>query len=208
MPEVGAGAKMPTSAELTAQKQQANSAGMTQAAKPASTTKVQSNKPRRGSQMMPETQGQMKNLSVKCASPSAHAAMDLSDEPKVASPEASGNEYGYGEGIPAPSNSQFRARRRGSVVKTLMDSEKNVDGDGQYRASSMVDVVATESFNSSVKMLDAADNQFLPQRRSSQDPEDSGFGVKRAMLKQSTGSVANSDDFGENVKKSNICHQF
>jgi hypothetical protein len=89
-----------------------------------------------------------------------------------------------------------------------MDSEKNVDGDGQYRASSMVDVVATESFNSSVKMLDAADNQFLPQRRSSQDPEDSGLGVKRAMLKQSTGSVANSDDFGENVKKSNICHQF
>ena len=70
----------------------------------------------------------------------------------------------------------------------------------------MVDVAATESFNSSVKMLDA-DNQFLPQRRSSQDPADSRFGVKRAMLKQSTGSVANSDDFGKNVEKSNICHQ-
>lgn len=206
MPEVGAGAKMPTSAELMAQKQQASSGGMTQAVMPISTLKVQSNKPRRGSHMMPETQGQMKNLSVKCASPSAHAAMDVSEEPKVASTEATDNEYGYGEGAPAPSNSHFRARRRGSVVKTLMDSEKNVDGDGQYRAASMVDVAATESFNSSVKMLDA-DNQFLPQRRSSQDPEDSGFGVKRAMLKQSTGSVANSDDFGKNVEKSNICHQ-
>ena len=185
------GAKMPTSAELMAQKQQANSGQMPQDVKHAAssstpTMKIKGNKPRRGSHMMPEAQGQMQSLSVKCAASNTPTPMDVSDR----MPDET--DYGYGEVKPNPGSSHGggRARRRGSVVKTLMDNEKNVDGDGQYRASS--DRVIN-AYNSSVKMTDADNNQLLPQRRSSQDTDEAGLGTKRAMLKQDSNTATTED---------------
>lgn len=184
MPE--GGGKMPTSAELMAQKQQANVAQMPQdASSPMPTMKVKVNKPRRGSQMMPDTQGQMQNLSVQCASPNGQSV-----------PAADGcDEYGYGEGSPTPGGShRGGARRRGSVVRTLMQ-EKNVAGDGQNRSGSSGKV--SNDFDSSVRMedVDNLKDQLLPQRRSSQDVESSD--PKRAMLKQDHSDSATSDDFGK-----------
>ncbi|KAL7514534.1 hypothetical protein ACHAXN_013333 [Cyclotella atomus] len=182
MPE--GGGKMPTSAELMAQKQQANM-GHTMpqdTSSPAPTMKMKGNKPSRGSQMMPDTQGQMQNLSVQCASPNGRpaAASDGSEE------------YGYGEGSPGPSGShRGGARRRGSVVRTLMEN-KNVDGDERSKSN---DRVADDFFDSSVRMEDAdTAAQVLPQRRSSQENDESSD-HKRAMLKQDHSDSATSDDF-------------
>jgi hypothetical protein len=184
MPE--GGGKMPTSAELMAQKQQANM-GHTMpqdTSSPAPTMKMKGNKPSRGSQMMPDTQGQMQNLSVQCASPNGRpaAASDGSEE------------YGYGEGSPGPSGShRGGARRRGSVVRTLMEN-KNVDGDERSKSN---DRVADDFFDSSVRMEDAdTAAQVLPQRRSSQENDESSD-HKRAMLKQDHSDSATSDDFGK-----------
>lgn len=184
MPE-GEG-KMPTSAELMAQKQQANTGyNMPQdTSTSAPTMKMKGNKPSRGSQMMPDTQGQMQNLSVQCASPNARpaAASDGSDE------------YGYGEGSPGPSGShRGGARRRGSVVRTLMEN-KNVDGDGRNKSN---DRATDDYFDSSVRMEDAdIAAQVLPQRRSSADNDESSDN-KRAMLKQGHSDSATSDEFGK-----------
>lgn len=186
MPE--GGGKMPTSAELMAQKQQANMAQMPQdTSSPAPTMKMKGNGPRRGSHMMPDTQGQLQNLSVKCASPTGQPVppTDGSDE--------------YGEGSPATSGSRRGgARRRGSVVRTLMQ-DKNVDGDG-HNPSGSNDRVSND-FDSSVRMEDADSGsvQVLPQRRSSQD-NDASNGPKRVMLKQEHSDSATSDDFGKETQ--------
>lgn len=184
MPE---GVKMPTSAELMAQKQQAN-AGQTpqDMTSPTSTMKVKGNKPSRGSQMMPDAQGQMQNLTVQCASPNG----------QTASTAASVDRYEYGEGSPAGSNNNGRvARRRGSVVRTLMEN-KNVDGDAHNKGNE-------RGFNSSVTMEEVDAGQVLPQRRSSQEADESS-GPKRAMLKQDHSESVNSDDFGKSIPN-NAC---
>ena len=198
-----AGQKMPTSAELMAAKQQGQlpQAG-TPTASSTPTMKVKGNKPGRVSHMMPEAQGQMENLTVTCT------PMDVSDQEqsKPSSSNDEADEYGYGEGSPSPSSSGGggRARRRGSVVRTIMDNEKNVDGDGHYRAHNNTELKAKREFDSSVKMEnvddikdeDDDDNHFLPQRRASHGVDEAS-GSKRAMLKQDSGAVGNADDYGE-----------
>jgi cGMP-dependent protein kinase len=171
MPE--GGGKMPTSAELMAQKQQGQ-VPQDAMANAAPTMKMKGSKPSRGSQMMPDTQGQMQNLSVQCAVPNG---------------QPSANEYGYGEGSPAPGGSGRGARRRGSVVRTLME-DKNVDGDERV----------SNDFNASVKMEDVDVGQVLPQRRSSQDVDEAS-GPKRAMLKQEHSGSERSDDFAYSGSK-------
>lgn len=158
--------KMPTSADLTAHKQQASAGQISQdTASSASAMKMKGNKPRRGSQMMPDAQGQMQNLSVKYVSPNGQPASTF---------EAA-NEHRYGESSPSHSNSNRGAQRRGSVVRTLMQ-EQNED-----------------NFNESVMMKDAYSGQVLPQRRSSQNPDN---GHRPSMPKIDHSEAINSDDFG------------
>ena len=156
---------MPTSAELMAQKQQGQMPPQDASANPTPTMKMAGSKPRRGSQMMTD---QMQNISVQCATPNG--------QPAVAG-AGDAVDYGYGEGSPSVNKGRTGARRRGSVVRTLME-EKNVDGDRHV----------TDDFNASEIMEDS--QKVLPQRRSSNEYNESS---KRAMLSNSD----RSDDFGK-----------
>ena len=204
----GGGQQMPTSAELMAQKQMTSPSSIPQdvsvrvaydddycAPKMMSTRshytsndssgatsrKVQSNKPH---SPQAKAQGQMQKLSVAhpgdVTAPSrSFTPMDVSDE---TSPPEAPTDYGYGEASPSKPSGHSRARRRGSVVKTMMESEKNVDGDGQYYAQASSSGCSNSyNFNASEPMMDT---NHLPQRRSSQEAEERGTDSKRPMLKQ------------------------
>ena len=164
----GAGGKMPTSAELMAQKQQGQMAPQDTSANPSPAMKMAGSEPRRGSQMVMD---QMQNISVHYAPPNR--------QPAVAG-AGDNTDYGYGEGSPSANKGRSGARRRGSVVRTLME-EKNVDGDRHV----------TDYFNASETMEDV--HKVLPQRRSSNDYNEAS---KRVMLSNSE----RSDEFGEKYK--------
>jgi len=202
MPE-GGQMKMPTSAELIAQKeqQQAALAAAQASCVPQDADKTVAMKmmgslsgsstPRSTSSM---PQGQMQHLSVVSSSNNnGPTPMDTTSDSSSAPTPSSSTKSGGG---------RPRARRRGSVVKTMVDSgPKNVDGDGEHVATASTEVVSSsspviiaqsEGLDTSMKLrgsmmfIDGADdaNQeaSLPQTRPS--VEDQEMGNKRPMLKQ------------------------
>jgi len=171
MPNMG-GQKLPTSAELMAQKQQAAAASVGDGGEPMETeeapiitatptvlplptvtAKPKSNR-RRGSHAMPDMGGQKLPTSAElmaqkeAAAASALASsppqdandgpspMDTSDSTSPTPTLTPSTNYGGGGG-----GRPRTARRRGSVVKTIVDSgPKCVDGDGEHVATASTEL--------------------------------------------------------------------
>lgn len=151
--------------------------------------------PRRGSHMMPE--GGMQKLSVTPQQNVTHqkavpTPMEVSEGVEPTDyPDNSSGDYGPSPSKPA---GHIRARRRGSVVKSMMGVEKDVDGDGEHVAQAslatqsispeQIDQKMVTSANDDIDMM-AVDNQYLPQRRASQGPEEAdSVAHKKQMLTQ------------------------
>ena len=200
MPE-GGQMKMPTSAELMAQKeqqqqQQAASSLPQDADKPVTMKMGMSSESSTPRSTSSTHQGQMQHLSVdnntsmQASNDNGPSPMDTSESPRTPSTKPCGRP---------------RARRRGSVVKTMVDSgPKNVDGDGEHIAGASTEAspVAAQpealdtimKFESeSMMSIDTDDKKeaaSLPQTRPS--VEDQEMGNKRPMLKQMSKQISGS----------------
>mmetsp|Transcript_22091 Transcript_22091/g.37781 ORF Transcript_22091/g.37781 Transcript_22091/m.37781 type:complete len:1093 (-) Transcript_22091:235-3513(-) len=214
MPAMG-GQKMPTSAELMAQKQQAaamSGAGgepmdmeeepivtATPTVPTPITAKPKSN--RRGSHAMPTGMKMPTSAELMAQKEAAAAALASSSAPQDANDGPSPMDTSDSS-PPTPSTKSSgggrpRARRRGSVVKTMVDSgPKSVDGDGEHVATASTEssppvAQQSEEMDSSMKLsesmmeLDDADDHnqsgasLRPTRMSA--VEDQEMGNKRQL---------------------------
>ena len=190
MPDMG-GQKMPTSAELMAQKQQQAVAplssvpqdmdepmsgavtikmGMSSGSStPKSTT---SSTP--GAQMHQLSVDNNNSMNVESSYNRGPSPMDTSDSPPVST---------------SPTGGRPRARRRGSVVKTMVDSgPKNVDGDGDHVAKSGETTEAqSEAFDASMRsQSEGFDSSMMSIDTTDENGQRVASANKRPALKQTS----------------------
>ncbi len=204
MPDMG-GQKMPTSAELMAQKQQQAAAplssvpqdmdepmpgavtikmGMSSGSStPKSTT---SSTP--GAQMQQLSVDHNNSMNVESSYNSGPSPMDTSDSPPAST---------------SPTGGRPRARRRGSVVKTMVDSgPKNVDGDGEHVAKSGETTEAqSEAFDASMRsQSEGFDSSMMSIDTTDENGQRVASANKRPALKQTSAKNRDSPMAGESSR--------
>lgn len=205
MPDMG-GQKMPTSAELMAQKQQ-------QAAAPLSSMPQDMDEPMSGAvtiKMGMSSSGSSTPKSTTSSTPGAQMQQLSVDNKNSMNVESSYNSgpspMDTSDSPPAstsPTGGRPRARRRGSVVKTMVDSgPKNVDGDGEHVAKSgETTEEQSEAFDASMRsQSEGFDSSMMSIDTTDENGQRVASANKRPALKQTSAKHRDSPMAGESSR--------